>query len=141
MPNLLDMAKQATEGGMAFACAMCKHYWKNEEVPYELRAQGAGRCSQTTCGGPMGGRTFPSYLGPLPAGDWDVFCFVCGSPETTHGVKLADGSGSRVLGVCRDHVRFVDEQAPESGEVIVEKTVLLLPRAGHGAARHAKRGA
>ena len=141
MPTLLTMAKFATEGGLAFACAMCRHYWKNDEVSYADLAQGKGSCKQTACGGPMSGRTFPKYSGPLPDGDWTHVCFVCASPAVSHGVKLADGSGSRVLGVCRDHVRFVDEQAPESGEVIVEKTVLLLPRAGHGAARHAKRGA
>jgi len=139
VPSLLTMAKTATEGGLAFACAMCKHYWRNDDYDFAERAKGAGACKQTACGGPMSGRTFPSYEGPLPDGDWEHLCFVCASPSVSHGVKIADGTGTRTLAVCDEHVRFVDERAPAS-RFVVEKPVLLIPKAALGVSRKANRG-
>jgi len=119
---------------------MCRHYWKNEEVPYTDRLAGRGRCKQTACGGPMASRTFPSYLGPLPEGDWSLFCFVCGTPEVSHGVKVAGEEATRVLGVCSDHAKLVGSMAPVGEDLTVEKPVLLLPKAGTSAADQAVRG-
>ena len=88
----------------------------------------------------MSGRTFPDYKGPLPEGDWSHLCFVCANPAVSHGVKIADGTGTRVLAVCEEHVRFVDERAPDTSDLIVEKVLLLIPKVSVGASRKAKRG-
>lgn len=94
----LDMMKVFAEirSGLACVCATCENYW-------EGRDRGSTGCAVPLCCGPMGGKTFPKYRGPMT--DFSRFCFVC-SGDSDYTVHVV--GEDRVLGVCASHVSTLD---------------------------------
>jgi hypothetical protein len=63
--------EKALSEGAPITCATCRFYH-----------EGNGHCGQDECGGPGGGRDFPSYDGPIPREKLVERCLVCGSTDT-----------------------------------------------------------
>ncbi len=93
----VDVVKviEARKQGYGIVCTTCEHFWIARD------AQRA-RCGKA-CGGPISGKDFPHYRGPLP--NFETWCFVCGA-ASDYGVKV-DGS-LRFVGVCKEHLRLLD---------------------------------
>jgi hypothetical protein len=59
------------------------------------------------CGSPIAGDDFREYKGLIT--QFDRWCFVCAA-EADFGVKPSDRE--RVIGVCRNHIRLIDDLIP-----------------------------
>jgi len=111
--------RDAVAQGLAFPCAMCRHYWQG-------RDDGEDSCNKKECGGPLSGRSFPSYDGPLPDGDWAHFCFLSGQSNDLVGVHVV-GAGRR-LAIAKDDQGIFDNCTRKSGAIdcIVSTPVILI---------------
>ena len=58
------------EPGLAFVCCMCLHM-------AEAYDKGLKDCGKSACGGPLLGKTFPLYKGPME-GNLILYCYRCG---------------------------------------------------------------
>ena len=75
--------------GFGFVCSMCHHMW-------DAYAAGHASCGMD-CGGPLSGRSFPAYNGPLTLKR--DYCFVCGE---TPKYEISCLSGT--VGCCEQHI-------------------------------------
>lgn len=98
MPIDLPRAEAAVRGGLSFPCALCDRHWSGCD-------RGLSHCGVELCGGPLSGRTFPEYRGPLPKGDWPMLCFRCGEDGKDEALELFKviGGGEKKLAVCKEH--------------------------------------
>lgn len=82
--------------GMNVVCSFCEHY-------YEARDKfGEGSdCGVTKCGGPMVGRNFPEYKGPLDRSKFKSICLCCGSSDISYFILI---KGEKSFGICNTHV-------------------------------------
>jgi hypothetical protein len=79
--------------GFAFVCACCTRLTSGSSVVRETN------CGMTDCGGPLRGRSFPMYQGPMSRQSMATLCFRCGV-KAKWLIQTADGG---YLAVCRDH--------------------------------------
>lgn len=118
--------KHAVENeGLAFPCAMCTHWWTAIDA-------GQPSCGKQMCGGPSRGRSFPDYKGPLPSGNWNHFCFVCGKPFDLSPI-VAPGE-TRRLAVCKEHLKLIEDMiATPTGGGLAEpgRPIFVLGRPDH----------
>lgn len=126
MPTLAEV-QTAVSKGLSFPCAMCSHHWSAKD-------RGQEHCGVATCGGPLIGRTFPDYSGPLPGGDWSHFCFVTGKPNNLVGVRVI--GGKRMLAVAEEQQSVLRARrsssaidcTPQAGVLLISQKVGSDPR-------------
>lgn len=97
-----SLARQTTQEalklGFPITCATCTHLHN----AWDSKAEDCGYT--TTCGGPLFGRAFPDYLGPVKRDMFAKFCLICGDRHTTHQVI----AGKERLGLCDEHKAVFD---------------------------------
>lgn len=93
--------------GTSPVCASCKHFWVAKDAGLES-------CGQD-CGGPIAGKDFPKYDGPMTS--LDKFCFACIS-EADYVVRSV--GASRLVGICRRHLPLLDRLRTTAADVTVE---------------------
>ena len=86
-------AESALKGGFPITCATCEHL----KTAFDSDADDCGK--MLTCGGPIFGRSYPDYIGPLKIDQYDKICLKCGSPAVDFHVY---GSVRR-FGLCFAH--------------------------------------
>ena len=92
-------AEAALAGGYPITCATCEHLKR----AFDTDADDCGKV--ITCGGPIFGRAYPDYEGPLKPSDYESFCIKCGSTDVTHHAY----GGVRRFGLCFDHRNIFDK--------------------------------
>lgn len=94
----------AVHRGLSTVCATCEKYWaaRDHGLP------GDACLAKEGCGSPIAGDVFHEYVGPMT--QFDRFCFVCGN-QATHAIRV--DVYVRVIGVCSDHIKLVQELKPE----------------------------
>lgn len=105
----------AAAEGYSVVCASCRHLHRARAA----RGGKPGPCGQSDCGGPLAGRTFPKYDGPIT--DFTRWCFMCGEPAKF--AAMAKGS-ERVFGLCKEHVRSMEEfraRGTDGSERVIEE--------------------
>ncbi len=93
-----EAASAALKGGFPITCATCEHL----KTAFDTDADDCGK--MLTCGGPIFGRSYPDYVGPLRSEHYDRLCLKCGSTEVAYHVY---GSISR-FGLCFKHRGILD---------------------------------
>lgn len=93
----LDALKvhQVIQEGLSPVCGTCRHFWT-------ARDQNRETCGKD-CGGPIIGRDFPEYDGPMV--QLDKFCFAC-TKEADYAIR--GSRATRLVGVCRGHLALID---------------------------------
>lgn len=100
-----NAAKAALNGGYPITCATCDH------LKRAFDADSADCGKVLTCGGPIFGRSYPDYVGPLRPENYDRFCLKCGSANVDFFVY----GGVRRFGLCFNHRGIFDKVAgPET---------------------------
>lgn len=94
-----ETARIALAHGFPITCATCEHL-KNA---WERNNDDCGRT--LTCGGPIFNRSYPNYLGPVKAEDYDKICLRCGSAQVAYRVY----GGVRPFGLCEAHKGIFDK--------------------------------
>lgn len=92
-------AEAALRGGYPITCATCEHL----KTAFDTSAPDCGKT--LTCGGPIFGRSYPDYVGPLRQEHYDRFCLKCGSPSVDFYVH----GGIRRFGLCFSHRGIFDK--------------------------------
>lgn len=99
-----DLARKLMERGYAFVCAHCAKL-------HRQAARGLAMCemalSARECGGPMVGKAFPEYEGPLTRDTIADLCFRCGKPSE----NLVQVGGTGFVGACKEHVEMLRPQS------------------------------
>jgi hypothetical protein len=89
--------------GFSVTCATCEHL----KFAWDTDAENCGKT--ITCGGPVFGRGFPDYKGPLSTQAFEKLCLVCGDENADYLVLGA----LRRFGLCsRHHTAFDNIKAP-----------------------------
>ena len=109
-----EAANAALKGGFPITCATCEHL----KTAFDADADDCGK--MITCGGPIFGRSYPDYIGPLRAKHYDKLCLKCGSTDVAYHVY---GSISR-FGLCFKHRGIFDKI---EGPGIQRPTVVGVP--------------
>ena len=84
-------------GGLPITCSTCPAYYA-----------GNGRCGKKSCGGPVFGRDFPDYSGPIPRRSFAERCLVCGEGA----IKALLMVNTTRFGLCARHQTFYETLAP-----------------------------
>lgn len=87
--------------GFAFVCACCT------KLPSGIAAgkNGCDLAGTTNCGGPLLGKSFPMYSGPLTRQTRASLCFRCGEA----GKMLLRTRDGGYVAVCEQHLRMFPE--------------------------------
>jgi hypothetical protein len=86
---------QAVAEGVSPICATCKHFW-------QARDQRREHCAHhRTCGGPIKGRMFPQYAGPMDEFRRVATCFMTGK-DAAFGVRVVGQTS--MVGIAADKV-------------------------------------
>ena len=93
-----EVAEAALKGGFPITCATCEHL----KQAFDTYAEGCGK--MLTCGGPIFGRSYPDYVGPLKPEEYEKLCLKCGSPS----VEFHVFGGLRRFGLCHKHGGIFD---------------------------------
>jgi len=99
-------AMAARDARFSFVCSMCEHLHAGKRK-LQTNDWAIVYCTGRTCSGPLGGRGYPKYKGPL-AGLLSMFCWQCGIPGPAHGITSNVDPG-QMLGCCDKHMRLVRE--------------------------------
>jgi hypothetical protein len=91
-------AERALSYGFPITCATCEHL----QDSWERNAEDCGKT--ITCGGPIFGRYFPDYKGPLTQRDLENVCLKCGTSRIDFHVH----GGLRRFGLCYPHKDIFD---------------------------------
>ena len=96
----------AIQMGFAFPCSMCVRMWKAMDRGEEDCGQG------DRCGGPLLGKSFPRYTGPMDKVAIASHCIRCGKPELEDGPgflrhRTADGG---YIGLCGYHKPILEDR-------------------------------
>lgn len=83
-----EMAAIEIGTGLSAVCAWCEHWYKSKD-------RGKTTMCGKGCGGPLSGKGFPLYKGPMN-GMLHTFCFICGK-EAQAAVEIS----GRMIGVCK----------------------------------------
>lgn len=92
-------ANAALKGGFPITCATCEHL----KTAFDTEADDCGKV--LTCGGPIFGRSYPDYVGPLRPEHYDRVCLKCGSST----VEFFTYGGIRRFGLCFEHRGLFDK--------------------------------
>ena len=86
-------------------CYVCRH------CEYMAKAEDEGKsvCGVSDCGGPIKGRIFPKYRGPLGTVAMATQCFVCGAVA---GISIHDPL--RNLAICERHLHILNLEIDRS---------------------------
>jgi hypothetical protein len=99
--EVVRKAALARELGYGFTCSMCAKLWRNMERGVQAGCEAA--TSKRECGGPVVGKPFPLYEGPLSDSAHAAHCFCCGKPGE-HGDRSVEVEGSRRrFLLCSEH--------------------------------------
>jgi hypothetical protein len=109
-----DAARAALKGGYPITCATCEHL----KDAFDSNAQDCGK--SLTCGGPIFGRAYPDYIGPIEPEHYDKMCLKCGSSDVAYHVYGA----IRRFGLCENHKSIFDKV---EGPGITRPLVLRVP--------------
>lgn len=94
-----NTAEAALKGGYPITCSTCEHL----KDAFDSNASDCGH--NLTCGGPIFGRSYPNYVGPLRPETYDKFCLKCGSTTVDYHVY----GGLKRFGLCFDHRSIFDK--------------------------------
>lgn len=116
--SFLDRMLTGMSKGLPITCASCFHLnttvWKCDR--------------KDTCGGPMVGRDFPDYTGPLNREKLQERCLVCGEGKLSHSMLV----GATRFGLCATHVEIFRKLKSPTGHItdriIAPPVILELPR-------------
>jgi len=91
------------KAGFSFVCAMCVklHAGKEARGTTDWRLV---ECLGEDCGGPMGGRGYPEYRGPLGAVNLPQYCWRCGRDADAAVESIKD---QRMVGSCEKHLELL----------------------------------
>jgi len=96
--RVLDQSREALRLGFPITCATCERLHCAWDT-------GASDCGHTeTCGGPILGRDFPDYKGPIKRVAFAELCLICGSSD----LRLHVVSNQSRFGLCNAHRRIFD---------------------------------
>lgn len=96
--------------GFSVSCATCEHL----KFAWDTNAEDCGHI--ITCGGPVFGRGFPDYKGPLSTQAFEKLCLVCGVEDADYLVF----GGLRRFGLCSNHQKVFDNiKAPGAQRPVV----------------------
>lgn len=96
--------------GFPVSCATCEHL----KSAWDTNADDCGKT--LTCGGPILGRSFPDYKGPLTAQAFERVCLVCGRDDADFLVF----GGLRRFGLCSQHQHVFDKiESPGTQKPVV----------------------
>ena len=110
---------QAIASGLSIVCATCARYWEGRE-----QGLPEPKCTvMKPCGSPLARLTFPEYEGPIT--DFTRWCFVCGE-KASLGVRVREEP--RVIGMCKAHVRMLEEVEPVGLKVNGENVTDIIDR-------------
>lgn len=91
--------------GYPIFCASCT------KLPEGL-GRGLKNCGYTsTCGGPLAGKDFPDYQGPIPNDKKATICLICGHSQIVCQLAM---NGKRALGLCAAHRSIFDNMTEQS---------------------------
>lgn len=113
------MGMPVKDTSLCFVCRHCEYMAKAEDGGQKI-------CGVKECGGPLKGRLFPKYKGPLEVTSLATHCFVCGDLA---GINISMPDMSRTLAVCERHVQFANLEIdrsvikPEDMGVVTTKKV------------------
>jgi len=93
------VAESALRGGYPITCATCERL----KLAFEESSEDCGK--MITCGGPIFGRDYPDYKGPLKPSEFENLCLKCGS----HIVDYHTYGGVRRFGLCSLHKGIFDK--------------------------------
>lgn len=85
--------EDALRAGFPITCASCEHFHNAQKT----NAEDCGKL--LSCGGPIFGRPFPDYKGPLTPEILEKICLICGSPDPDFHILV----GLRRFGLCFKH--------------------------------------
>lgn len=91
--------RDALRTGFPISCASCDHLHR----AWETNAVDCGKTA--TCGGPIFGKAYPDYKGPLPEQAFEKLCLICGKDRIDYHVVL----GPRRFGLCFSHRAVFDK--------------------------------
>ena len=97
------------QAGVGFVCAHCENFWWGIDNGHDGCKAAHDRLP---CSGPIRGKAFPQYDGPLK-GNLGNYCFVCGRTPSAHAV--ARETGGRV-GVCEKHISLLESYSAPGEE-------------------------
>lgn len=86
--------------GMSFVCAACKKHWQASDRGLDGCM---ARVKKKPCAGPLKGKSFPEYEGPLQD-HLSKCCFVCG--KEPDALVLTEDGGA--VGVCNEHMSVLE---------------------------------
>lgn len=119
--SIFDM-KKAMDSGLSPVCATCTKYWEGMD-------KGLGACTGKACAGPIAGKDFPEYDGPME--QLDKYCFACTSHAT---MVIKPTEGTRLIGICDEHLQLIDRLRPENfasaGVEVYSSKGLVVPKMG-----------
>ena len=98
---MIAKIEKVVAAGTSIVCATCRHFW-------EARDKSRPNCGEK-CGGPIAGKDFPQYKGPLNGDRLRDWCFVCGQ-DSGYGLKIPESS--RIIGVCEAHLEYLVRLRP-----------------------------
>lgn len=104
---MIDFQKmmKAQADGICFLCRTCSKYYSGESAGLK-DAEGYVKClAKNGCCGPIGGKSFDEYDGPL-AGHFDKVCYLCGDANPKYAIR-AKKDNAKVVGVCEKHIHVV----------------------------------
>ena len=100
----------AMRAGFSFVCSMCVKLHAGKEA-HGTRDWKMVQCLGNECGGPMGGRGYPEYHGPLGAVNLPRYCFRCGrEPDAV----VESHKDRRMVGACEPHLELLHQGGYES---------------------------
>ncbi len=112
----VQKAQLAISMGFAFPCSMCRRLWKAMD-------RGETDCDQgNRCGGPLGGKSFRRYQGPLDREAIASHCIRCGKPQSKDGAGFLrhpteDGG---TVGLCAHHSPMLDDRLVPVEKMLVK---------------------
>ena len=117
--RVLDHSKEALALGFPITCATCEYLHR----AWDTSAADCGRTQ--TCGGPLFGKDFPDYKGPIKRNSLPQLCLICGSQD----IRLHVVVGTSRFGLCDRHRRVFDKPRGSGTSLpIVVPAGLQVPR-------------
>jgi len=108
-----EVIERTLAKGVPLTCASCKLYY-----------EGDGHCGRMqTCGGPLAGRDFPDYDGPIPKEKFVEVCLICGNPKAPY---LIVGLTTK-FALCAAHQSIYDKIPASEGVIARPVNTLAKP--------------
>jgi len=98
-----------------FVCSWCEHLHNAVD---RSSGENISVCGEK-CGGPLAGKAFPEYKGPL-GGNLSGACFLCGG-EPTASVSIGGG----MLGICESMGPYGEKCIDKLKKILEKKMVIV----------------